>query len=144
MSQPKSPTQALESGQELEIEEWFWPPKRSAKDIIDDALRDNRFSERLLYGFACMFVGVGLAVLIWAMLEQKELAALAGSMATILFWPAMRAARQTRRENIAIRLLEAPLERADTTKEAAELLQWVFRDLIREGAAKAVRRKGST
>ena len=47
----------------------------------------------------------------------------AGTVATALFWPAMREARQIRWENILIRLLEEPLSRADSAKAAADLIQ---------------------
>ena len=43
-----------------------------------------------------------------------------------LFWPAMSAARQMRRENLAIRLLEAPLSQAETAQAAADMLQKMF------------------
>jgi hypothetical protein len=52
--------------------------------------------------------------------------ALAGGIASVLFWPAMSQARQIRRENIAIRLLEGPLSMAETSKEAADALREFF------------------
>jgi len=55
-----------------------------------------------------------------------------GTLASGLFWPAMNSARRTRKESVAIRLLEAPLSRADTAKEAAEMLQHLFHEIFRE------------
>jgi hypothetical protein len=47
-----------------------------------------------------------------------------------LFWPSMSSARRIRKENIAIRLLEAPLSRADTAKEAAQMLHKLVGDVM--------------
>ena len=52
----------------------------------------------------------------------------AGGIASALFFPAMRQARQIRRENIAIRLLERPLSMAETSHEAADALKEFFLD----------------
>lgn len=38
-------------------------PSRPAKDIIDDALADNRWWEWLCFGLVALFVVVGLSVL---------------------------------------------------------------------------------
>ena len=78
-------------------------PPRTAEQVIDQAISENKFSAYLLYGFA-----------------------LAGGVASGLFWPAMNQARQIRRENIAIRLLERPLSMADTSNEAANALKDFF------------------
>jgi hypothetical protein len=104
---------------------------RTAREVIDAAIRENRFGEYLLYSFAVAFVATGLFALVWGVLHGSEINAIVGLLASALFWPAMSSARRTRKENIAIRLLEAPLARADTAKEAAETLRKVFDDLIR-------------
>ncbi len=87
---------------------------RTAKDVIDEAIRENRFGEALLYFFAILFVLVGVTILVYGALQNQPVTAIVGFASTSLFWPAMTSARRTRRENIAIRLLEAPLGRADT------------------------------
>ena len=104
---------------------------RASKEVIDAAIKENRFGEYLLYSFAVTFVATGLFALVWGVLHGSEISAIVGLLASALFWPAMSSARRTRKENIAIRLLEAPLARADTAKEAAETLRKVFDDLIR-------------
>jgi len=57
----------------------------------------------------------------------------------------MNAARQIRRENLAIRLLEAPLSRAETAQAAADMLQKAFIEIfVKEGGgrhAKSVRKE---
>jgi hypothetical protein len=105
-------------------------PARTPRQIIDQAVAENRFGERLLYGMACAFAGIGLFVLIWAAINRLAVIAVTGSISTALFWPAVKSARQTRKENIAIRLLEAPLSRADTAKEAAEMVRQFFHELM--------------
>jgi hypothetical protein len=115
---------------------------RTPRQIIDQAVAENRLGERLLYVMACAFATVGLLVLAWAAINRLPLIAVAGSISTSLFWPAAKSARQTRKESIAIRLLEAPLSRADTATEAAEMLRQLFDELMldRQGTE---RKKGT-
>lgn len=113
---------------------------RTPRQVIDLAVAENRFGERLLYGMACAFVGIGLFVLIWAVIQGSPIVAVCGSISSALFWPAINSARQTRKESVAIRLMEAPLSRADTAKEAADMLQKLFDDLMLE-KQKAARAK---
>jgi hypothetical protein len=48
-----------------------------------------------------------------------------------LDYPAMRQARQIRRENIAIRLLESPLSKAETSHEASIAVKEFFSDTFK-------------
>ena len=104
------------------------PPPRTAKQVIDQAIKDNRLNEYLLYSFACTFVLSGTITLIAGVIRNEGLVALAGGIASALFWPAMQQARQIRRENIAIRLLERPLSLAETSHDAAVALKEFFVD----------------
>jgi hypothetical protein len=99
---------------------------RSAKEIIDQAINDNKVSEWLLYIFASVFVLAGMTALIWGMVEGQGAVSVAGAIAGALFWPDMHQARQIRRENIAIRLVEGPLSMAETSGEAANALREFF------------------
>ena len=103
-------------------------PPRTAKQVIDQAIEDNKFSEYLLYIFASAFVFRGMITLVVGMLRSDGLVALAGSVGSGLFFPAMSQARQIRRENIAIRLLESPLSMAGTSHESASALREFFVD----------------
>ena len=93
---------------------------RDAKEIIDQALEDNRFAEYMCYGFCMVFVFLGVSILIFGAISGKPLQALVGAITTGLFLPAMNNARSLRRESIKIRLLELRLGRADTAKEAID------------------------
>jgi hypothetical protein len=103
---------------------------RTAQQVIDQAVSENKTNERLLYGFAVSFVTVGLSVLVWAVLTKTILLAGIGTLTSALFWPAVAFVRQTRKKNILIRLLEAPLSRSDTAKEA-KMLQQLFNEIFR-------------
>src|SRR5437660_12349816 len=105
---------------------------RTAREVIDQAIAENRVGERLLYAFAAIFVTFGISIVIWGLWRHEIAIAAVGTVASALFWPAMKCARQTRKESIAIRLLEAPLSRADTSKEAANMLRELFHDLFRD------------
>jgi len=101
---------------------------RTAKQVIDQAINDNKVSEYLLYVYASVFVLCGMITLLAGVYRKEGLVALAGGVASALFYPAMRQARQIRRENIAIRLLERPLSMAETAHEAADALKEFFVD----------------
>lgn len=105
---------------------------RTAREVIDQAIKENRVGQWLLYSFACVFVIVGLSVLVFGMIIREPIIALTGCISSGLFWPAMNSARRTRKESIAIRLLEAPLSRADTAKEASEMLHRLFDEIFRD------------
>jgi hypothetical protein len=97
-----------------------------------------------LYGLAAGFACVGLLVLVWAAINREGIIEIAGSVASSLFWRAVRSARQTRKESIAIRLLEAPLSRADKSKEAADMLRQFFDKLMLEKPTAAAAKAGAT
>jgi len=105
---------------------------RTAKELIDEAISENRFAERLMYCFAIVFVVSGVVMLGVAAYTGNLLSAFTGTVSSGLFWPAMTSARRTRKENIAIRLLEAPLSRADTAKDAAVMLRQLVDELLRD------------
>ena len=42
-------------------------PKRFAQDVIDDAIRENRPNEYILYAFAILFVGLGTGSFIYSL-----------------------------------------------------------------------------
>ena len=101
---------------------------RTPRQVIDQAIQDNKPSEYLLYAFAIVFVLCGMFALVAGVLRKEGLVALAGGVGSALFIPAMSQARQIRRENIAIRLLESPLGMAETSQEAATALREFFVD----------------
>jgi hypothetical protein len=100
--------------------------KRTAQQLIDEAIAENRATAHVLYLLAIVAALVGLGVLVWASIMRQPLLALAGSICTSLLWPAIRLVQQTRKENIALRLLEAPLGRAPTAVAAAMMLEHFF------------------
>jgi hypothetical protein len=99
---------------------------RTAKQIIDQAIRENRFGAHLLYGFATIFVLAGIFALVAGVLQKQGGVAIAGSIGSALFFPAMWQARGIRKENISIRLMELPLSKAETAEEAAKALNDFF------------------
>jgi len=104
---------------------------RTAKDIIDQAISENRRSEWLLYSFALLFVVGGLGTLVWGALQGEEITAIAGLVATSFFYPAMRWAYRIRKENFAIRMLEATLSNALSEKQAVAMLTELVDRILR-------------
>lgn len=103
---------------------------RSGQAIIDQAIRENRFGECLLYVFAALFVVCGVIVLLCAVWRKDTEQAIVGTVASALFFPAMHQARQIRKENLAIRLLEAPLSHAATAGESAVAIRKAFLEIF--------------
>jgi hypothetical protein len=103
---------------------------RMAKEVIDQAIAENRVNEYLLYAFAIIFVLSGVTALICGIIWEAGMVALAGGIASSLFIPAMYQAHKIRRENIAIRLLEAALSKAETSEQAANALKEFFLDAL--------------
>jgi hypothetical protein len=99
---------------------------RTTAEIIDQAIRENKGWERLVSAFAALFVLVGLAMIVYSMVNKAPVTAVAGVAESALFWPALNAAMRTRSANIMLRMLEIPLSKAHTAQEAAEMLKRVF------------------
>lgn len=99
---------------------------RPARDVIDDAIRENRYWEWLCGVLVVTFVVVGVGVIVHGAWVQNSGVSIAGSIAAALFWPALQNAVAIRRANIAIRLLEVPLGHAKTTQQAADAIREAF------------------
>jgi hypothetical protein len=106
---------------------------RSAKSVIDQAIRENLWWERLCFWSAAALVVVGLIAIVRALLtDQRGEVTLAGTAATILFWPAVHLGQRVRKENMAMRLLEIPLGKAKTEEAAANMLHEMFQKIFVE------------
>ena len=70
---------------------------RTAKEIIDQAIEENKWNERLLYFIAVVCVISGVTALIFGLIKEQGVVAIAGGIASALFIPAMYQARQIRR-----------------------------------------------
>jgi hypothetical protein len=108
------------------------------RDIIENAIQENRTREKLLVGFAMVFVLLGTAVLGWGMVNDS-LIAYAGVAESVLFVPAILLVRRINRENTALRLLEIPLRKTKTADEAARVLTRFFAAAYQIGENQGVR-----
>jgi hypothetical protein len=101
-------------------------PKRTAQEVIDSAIRENRPNEYLLYAFAMLFVGLGTGSFIYSIWSGHWTLSIGSALESGLFYPAMSAVQKIRRENQKIRLLELALTNAATAAEAATALHKIF------------------
>jgi hypothetical protein len=100
---------------------------RSARDVIDSAIRENRLWEWVCLGLVVTFAIVGVGVIASGAYQGSGWVALGGgSVAAALLWPSLRYAVMIRRENMSIRLLEVPLTQAKTAHQAAEAIKEAF------------------
>src|SRR5262245_40808490 len=100
--------------------------KRSAQEVINQAINDNMFGEHLLYLFACVTFFLGAGSLVYGIYQGQQLTSILGTIASVMFYPAIRLARSIRTQNVAIRLMEIPLNNSKTAEEAAEVLRRFF------------------
>jgi hypothetical protein len=101
--------------------------KRSAYDVIDSTIRENRPNEYILYAFAGLFVILGTGAFIFSLWSHQWTLSIGAALESGLFYPAMREVHKIRSENQKIRLLEIPLNNASTANEAAASLHEVFK-----------------
>jgi hypothetical protein len=99
---------------------------RTATDVINQAISENRKPEWLLYCFAAVFVLTGEIVIGWALSAKTPLTTLVGVALNGLAWPAFRETRSLRAENLMLRMLEVPLSKTQTAEEAAKMLTEAF------------------
>jgi hypothetical protein len=100
--------------------------KRTAEEVIDATIQENRPSEYLLYAFAILFVGLGTGSFIFSIWSGHWTLSIGSALETGLFYPAMSIVQKIRRENQKIRLLELALTNASTAAEAAAVLHQAF------------------
>lgn len=115
---------------------------RTATEVIDQAISENRKPEWLLYIFAAVFVLTGEIVIGWAISARAPLTTLIGVALNGLAWPAFRETRSLRAENLMLRMLEVPLSKTQTAEEAAKMLTEAFalhfKDRVHSNAKAAV------
>jgi hypothetical protein len=119
-------------------------PKRTASDVIEHAINENRFGEHLLYLFSCASIFVGLAVLVYGAYRAESVTATLGTVASLMFYPAMRLAKGIRDQNMAIRLMEIPLNNSKTAEEAANVLRQFFESTIHGNQIESSSKKEAT
>ena len=110
---------------------------RTEREVIDQAIAENRVPEYLLYAFACLFVLTGEALIGVSLYNRSSVAAIAGVALNGLAWPAYYATRAIREVNMMLRMLEVPLSKARTADEAASMLTETFGNLFRNRQSKS-------
>ena len=100
--------------------------KRSAQEVIDQLIRENKPNEHTLYALAMLFVGLGTGCFIYSVITGHWALSIGSAIETGLFYPAMNAVQKIRRENQTIRLLELALTNASTAEDAAAAIHKAF------------------
>lgn len=100
---------------------------RSAKQVIDQLINENRWWEWLCFVAACIFILIGVGAIVRAMfVDQSDVLTVVGGACNFLLWPSLTHARRIRKENQALRLLEIPLGKAETADKAADMIRDMF------------------
>lgn len=116
------------------------PLPRTAKQVIDQAIKDNRRSGVLLFGLLTAYALAGLAALAWGVVKGEAIPTIAGAISGFLLWPAISQAREVRRENLAIRMMGVPLGMAASAEEATNSVREIFKEtFLSESASQPAR-----
>lgn len=100
----------------------------TAQSVIDKAIKENMISQYLMFIFASVSFCIGVFCVIYSIMVDKYSYAMISTFSGLVFIPSLKFISKSRKENLAIRLLEVPLSRADTAKQAAEALCQYFCD----------------
>lgn len=92
---------------------------KSTADVINQAIAENKAAERLFASLILLFILAGATILVWAIKLNLPILAFAGVFVMAYSYVPLDAIRKTRKESLAIRLLESPLNKADNASEAA-------------------------
>ena len=77
--------------------------KRTAQEVSDAAIRENRPNEYILYAFAILFVGLGTGSFLFSIWKERWTLSIGSALESGLFYPAMHAVQKIRRENQKIK-----------------------------------------
>ncbi len=102
--------------------------KRTPREVIDQAIREGRPGLWLAYVSIVVSLCGGVFGLLEASRNQQPLVAVLGGLLSTCIWPSMQHALKVRHQNVALRLLEIPLNQAQSSAEMAKLLQDFFRE----------------
>ena len=100
--------------------------KRSSKEVIDTALRENRRAEALCFVGSAGMVLSGVLAMVLSVIKENSVGIYAGGALTTLLFPALAITISIRSNNLRIRLLEVPLAKAKSAKEAADIIARVL------------------
>ena len=95
---------------------------RSAKAVIDQAIKENQVPAYLCYGFATAIALCGVAVVIWGITNDRGTAIICGMISTTLFILSIKTVDRLRTQNILLRVLERRIESAKTEKQLSDIL----------------------
>jgi len=84
-------------------------PPRSAREVIDAAIRENRRWDWLCFGLLLLFAPLGGLGIVVGIVYNQVWPAVGGSVSTAACPPVLWFAYRVWRKNVEIRLLEFPL-----------------------------------
>ncbi|MCE2029726.1 hypothetical protein [Sessilibacter corallicola] len=93
---------------------------RSAKQVIDQAILENKIPEYMLYIFSVFLFFSG------GYIYFSDENALLATVLEVTVIPAIAMTKKFRERNMALRLMEIPLSNAQTAEEAARALKEVY------------------
>lgn len=102
--------------------------RRTPQEAIDQAIREGRPGLYLAYVSIVISLCGGVFGLWEASRNQQPLVAILGGVLSACVWPALQHALKVRQQNVALRLLEIPLNQARSADEMAGLLREFFRE----------------
>ena len=105
---------------------------RPVTEVIDQVIQENLIGTWLVYIIIALSICGGVAAFVQAFLTSNWLWSATSGVPAAFLWPALQYTLKVRKQNQAIRLLEIPLNLAETQAEAAQTLQDFFVTTMKE------------
>jgi hypothetical protein len=75
---------------------------RTAEEVINQAISENRLPEYILYGMSTIFVLGGIGLIVWSLVHNFGWGAVAGAGLDGLAFPAFAQTKRLRQENLML------------------------------------------
>ena len=102
-------------------------PSRTAREVIDQAIHENRLWEYVCLALILAFATTGITIVVYGAVVNNWALSISGSAVSILVWPSLSRANRIWDENRRIRLLEIALSQAKSGTEAIRFIREIFR-----------------
>ena len=100
--------------------------KRTAKAVIDDAIRETAGYDALCWWGLVVFGLTGVLTIFASVWQGNAGIGAVGTVPTVLCWPAIRYAIRIRQGNVALRMLELALDKAKSSEQALQAINQAF------------------
>jgi hypothetical protein len=111
------------------------PNPRTPQELIDGAISENKKWDWLCFVLVCILSLLAIGGIVYGTIQNQWTAGVGAGVATLGFWPCLQYVREVRRENVALRVLEASLSDPKEAKATFETLRRVYVSRCKKGTS---------